>query len=210
MEEENRSQSVLRKYLALFFLTLLGYLLEVCVAPLIQVGDVAPNFLFPVIAIVTVAYGKLRSFWVSCVYSFLMEVMLPAFSFFHLALYLLIPLLTGFFFADKSHQKIEYERSLSRQKNRGPMPLLRTLGDTLVNIFIFEGFNVLYITISGNPIMLSHIRRAFLSVLLTGLVALILMLPARRFIFGHWDKLGLRRTHKMPPKKSERSVWTWS
>ena len=210
MEEEKRnSQSLLRKYLSLLILTLLGYLLEACVAPLIRVYNVAPNFLFPVIAIITVSHGKLRAFWVCCVYSFLMEVMLPAFSFFYLALYILIPLLTCFFFADKSHQKLEYERSMNKEKKHGPLPLLRTLGDALVNIFIFEGLNVLYIIINGYPITLGHITRALLSVLLTGLVTLVLMFPARRLIFGHWDRISLRRSRKTP-KTGERTVWTWS
>lgn len=208
-EENNRSQSLLRKYLSLFFLTLLGYLLEACVAPIVRINNVAPNFLFPVIAIITVSHGKLRAFWVCCIYSFLMEVMLPAFRFFNMAVYILIPLLTCFFFADKSHQKLEYERSMNKEKKHGPLPLLRTLGDALVNMFIFESLNVLYIIINGYPITLGHISRALLSILLTGLVTLILMFPARWLIFGHWDHISLRRSRKTT-KTSERVDWTWT
>ena len=51
-----------RRYLVLAFLTVFGYLFQVCVMPYVKIGGVSPNLLFAVIGIVTVAYGKLRAF----------------------------------------------------------------------------------------------------------------------------------------------------
>ena len=67
-----------RKYTLLLLLTVLGYFLEVCVMPYIKVFGVSPNLLYVVIGIVTVAYGKLRAFWVGLVYGLLMQIMLPS------------------------------------------------------------------------------------------------------------------------------------
>ena len=54
----------IRRYTALFLMIVLGYLCEVCVMPYLKVFGVAPNLLYVIIGIVTVAYGKLRAFWV--------------------------------------------------------------------------------------------------------------------------------------------------
>ena len=71
----------LRRYLVLAFLTVFGYLFQVCVMPHVKIGGVSPNLLFVVIGIVTVAYGKLRVFWVGALYGLLMQIMVPSVSF---------------------------------------------------------------------------------------------------------------------------------
>ena len=50
-----------RKYTVLLLMTVLGYFLEVCVMPYFRIFGVAPNLLYVVIGVVTVAYGKLRT-----------------------------------------------------------------------------------------------------------------------------------------------------
>ena len=56
--------SFLRRYLSFALLIVFGYLLEVCVMPYVKIFGISPNLLYVVIGIVTVAFGKLRSFWV--------------------------------------------------------------------------------------------------------------------------------------------------
>ena len=77
----------LRRYLALGLITLLGYLCEVCIMPYIRPFGISPNLLFVVIGVVTVAYGKLRAFWVGIIYGLLMEIMFPSVTFINLAMY---------------------------------------------------------------------------------------------------------------------------
>ena len=77
----------LRRYIVLVFLVPLGYLFEVCVIPYVRIAGVCPNMLYVVVGIVTVAYGKLRAFWVGMIYGLLMQIMLPSVSYLNLALY---------------------------------------------------------------------------------------------------------------------------
>ena len=91
----------IRKYTILFVLTFLGYFSEVCIMPYVKIFGVTPNLLYAVIGIVTVAYGKLRVFWVGLIYGILMQIMLPSVTMLNLALYPLTTLFCSFAFADK-------------------------------------------------------------------------------------------------------------
>ena len=64
--------SLFRRYVCLAFIIVFGYLSEVCIMPYLTVFGVTPNLLYVMIGIVTVAYGKLRAFWVGLVYGILM------------------------------------------------------------------------------------------------------------------------------------------
>ena len=126
-----------RKYTVLVLMTFLGYFLEVCVMPYFKVFGVTPNLLYVVIGIVTVAYGKLRAFWVGLIYGLLMQIMLPSVTYLNLALYPLTTLFCSFAFADKPLKTLEYERVLNRQRKELP-PWLRTVLCTMLNTLIYE------------------------------------------------------------------------
>lgn len=160
--------------------------------PDLKIGGMSPNLPMVLIGIVTVAYGKLRAFWVGCAFGLMTEIMMPSISFFNLALYSLSSLFCSFLFADKPLQRIEYERALNR-KHRELSPLTRTFLCVLTNAFVFEIFNVGYIYISGTEIELNHIMRAVTVILSTGALAILIMLPLRRMIFGIWDQPALFR-----------------
>lgn len=173
----------MRKALALVLITLLGYLLHVCVMPYLAVFGVVPNLLYVVIAVVTVAYGKLRAFWVGIAYGLMMEIMLPTITYLNLALYSLTTLFCSFAFADKPLKRLEYERAV--KENLKVMPAwLRTLLCAITNTAAFELINVTYIYLGGSEINWSHIGNAVLSVVLTAALAMLLMFPMRRLIFG--------------------------
>ena len=195
MEGNERPQSMLRKYVWLLLLTVFGYLFQVCIIPYVRFGDVAPSFLFVIIAIVIVAYGKLRAFWVGCVYGLLMEIMLPSITYFNLALYPLLTLFISFIFADKSQQRLAYERSME-MKSKGTYPLARTVGCAAVLSLVYEIINIVYIMIGGTAIEFLHIRRGLTSVFLTAFLTLVVMFPVRRCIFGRWDRIGFRKAKK--------------
>ena len=172
-----------RRYVVLLFLVPLGYLFEVCVMPYVKIGGVSPNLLYAVIGIVTVAYGKLRAFWVGMIYGLLMQIMLPSVSYLNLALSSLSTLFCSFAFADKPLKTIEYERATNRSRKELPA-WLRTLLCAVVNTLIYETINVTYLYIDGAELTGAHIFRAFLDVALTGGLTLILLFPIRRLIFG--------------------------
>lgn len=192
---ENRNESFgmfLRKYLSLAVLTLLGYLLQVCVMPYLRVGGICANLLMTVIAIVVVAYGKLRAFWIGCIYGILLEVMLPSVSLLNLAMYPLITLFCSFGFADKSQQQLEYEKALDKYTGN-TRPLLRTFGCATVMTTVYEVINIVYIYINGTAINSGHISRGIIDILYTVFLTILVMFPVRRCIFGKWDRPGRPR-----------------
>lgn len=175
--------SFLRRYLMLAFLVVMGYLCQVCVIPYCSIASVAPNLLYVVIGIVTVAYGKLRAFWVAMIFGLLMEIMLPSVPFVNLAVYPLSTLFCSFAFADKPLKTLEYERATNQHKKELPA-WLRTLLCTALNILVYEVVNVTYIYLGGNALRFHHFLKAFLSILYTSLLCFGLLFPIRRMIFG--------------------------
>ena len=172
-----------RRYLALGLIVVFGYLCEVCIVPYIRPFGVSPNLLYVVIGVVTVAYGKLRAFWVGLVYGLLMEIMLPSVSYLNLAIYPITTLFCSFAFADKPLKTIEYERATNKKTRELPA-WLRTVLCTALNTFIFEVVNVTYIYLGGSALQAGHVIRAFAAVALTALLCFILLFPLRRIIFG--------------------------
>ena len=172
-----------RKYLILFLLTFLGYFAEVCIMPYVKIFSVTPNLLYVVVGIVTVAYGKLRAFWVGLVYGILMQVMLPSVTMLNLALYPLTTLFCSFAFADKPLKTLEYERAINRKRKELPA-WLRTVLCTMLNTFVYETVQITYIYLGGSPLTVGHFVRGVADVLLTGALCFLLQIPIRRLIFG--------------------------
>ncbi len=175
--------SFVRKYTFLILLTVFGYFFEVCVMPYVKIFGVTPNLLYVVIGIVTVAYGKLRAFWVGLIYGLLMQIMIPSVTYLNLALYSLTTLFCSFAFADKPLKTLEYERVVHRERKELPA-WLRTVLCTMLNTFIYEVVQITYIYLEGWPLMFSHFLRGAADVIFTGLLCLVLQYPLRRILFG--------------------------
>ena len=172
-----------RKYLILFLLTFLGYFAEVCIMPYVKIFGVTPNLLYVVIGIVTVAYGKLRAFWVGLVDGILMQIMLPSVTMLNLALYPLTTLFCSFAFADKPLKTLEYERAVNHRRKELP-PWLRTVLCTMLNTFVYETVQITYIYLGGSPLTVNHFLRGLADVFFTGVLCFLLQYPVRRLIFG--------------------------
>lgn len=183
LSSRKHQTSFLRRYIVLGLLIIFGYLCQVCVMPYIKIFSVTPNLLYVIIGIVTVAYGKLRAFWVGLCYGLLMEIMLPSVPYLHLILYPVTTLFCSFAFADKPLKTIEYERAVNKKSKELP-PWLRTVLCTALNILVFEIVNVTYIYLGGSPLTFGHFSKAFLNVVLTSLLCLVLLFPIRRLILG--------------------------
>ena len=175
--------SSVRKYLVLLLITFFGYFGEVCVMPYVKLFGVSPNLLYVMIGIITVAYGKLRVFWVGLVYGLLMQIMVPSVSYLNLGIYTVSTLFCSFPFADKPLKTLEYDRAINRTRTELPA-WLRTVLCAMLNTFVYEVVNLTYVYISGISLTGAHIFRGFLDVLLTGVLTLLLAFPVRRLIFG--------------------------
>lgn len=174
---------VIRRYLALALMIILGYLCQVCVMPYVRIFNVTPNLLFVIIGVITVAYGKLRAFWAGLCFGLLMEIMVPSVSYLNLALYPVSTLFCSFAFADKPIKTIEYERAMNRSRKELP-PWLRTVLCTALNTLVYEVVNLTYVYLGGNQLTFTHLGNAFLNILFTSLLCLILLFPLRRIILG--------------------------
>ena len=175
--------SLFRRYICLILIIVLGYLLEVCAIPYLTLFGVTPNLLYVLIGIVTVAYGKLRAFWVGLIYGLLMEIMLPSVTYLNLILYPVTTLFCSFAFADKPLKTLEYERAMNKKSSDLP-PWLRTVLCTALNVAAYEVVNVTYIYLGGSPLLLSHYLKAAGDVIFSSLLCLILLFPIRRMILG--------------------------
>lgn len=172
-----------RRYTALALITVFGYLCQVCIMHYIRPFGISPNLLFVVIGVVTVAYGKLRAFWVGVIYGLLMEIMLPSVTFVNLAMYPVSTLFCSFAFADKPLKTLEYERATNKKRKEMPA-WQRTVLCTALNTLVYEVINLTYIYIGGNALTFTHIVKGVGNILLTSLLCLILLVPLRRLIFG--------------------------
>ena len=173
----------IRKYTVLLLLTFFGYFSEVCVMPYVKIFGVTPNLLYAVIGIVTVAYGKLRAFWVGLIYGILMQVMLPSVTMLNLAIYPLTTLFCSFAFADKPLKTLEYERVIKQQRKE-LAPWLRTVLCAMLNTLVYETVQITYIYLGGSPLTVSYFLRGFADVILTGGLCFLILFPVRRAIFG--------------------------
>ena len=170
---------------SLFLTVFAAYLIQVCVLPRIPIGGVTVNILYPVIAVAAVCYGRLRAFWAGAIFGILMEAMQPTLSLVNLVIYPANAVFCAFLFADKTPQKLEYERSIGKP-GRNASPYWRTIGCAAMGIAIHETVNLLYIALGSSVMEVLGSRltgRALLSAALSTLLALPVMMLLRP-LFG--------------------------
>ena len=165
-----------------FFLVLLGgYLVQVCIMPYLQAGDVTPNMLVATIAVVTVGYGRLRALWAGAFYGILMETFLASVPMFNLMLYPVCALLCSVPCADKSAARLQYERSIGKA-GRNISPLLRTVICAVLNAVCIEVVNLVYKYLNGAALTATAVGRALLCIAATAAVTALIMIPMRKLL----------------------------
>ena len=160
---------------------LLGYLMHVCVAPYIKVGEISPHLMIAALAVITVAYGKLRAYWTGAVYGLITETMRPTLPFLNLFFYPVLSLLCGLLFSDKSEKRLEAERNLD-QAAENINPYLRTIMCGAFGSLMYEFVNIAYIYLAGsdlNPVYFTH---ALCALIATTGATILIMYPVRRFL----------------------------
>lgn len=162
-----------------------GYLLQMCVVPYLEIGDVAPNLLFALIGVITVCYGRLRAYWTGAIYGILLETMMPSITMLSLAFYPIASSLASVGFADKSEKRLEAERSMNKSARNGNV-YLRSVGCAGVLSLLNEIINVVYIYLGGTAIEALHIRRALLGLFGTMALTALIAWPVRHLLgFRH-------------------------
>ncbi len=168
--------------LKFFGMVLLTYLFHVCVIPDIRILNVTPNLILAVLGVVCVCFEQIKTAWYGLIMGILLEVMQPSTPLMSLLLYPIIASLCMLIFADKSMRQLEYERGLGKP-GRNRSPWLRTPLCAAFASFIYEVVNITYVYLRGADLEFAHILRGLSEILLTTGLAVLLMLPLRRF-FG--------------------------
>ena len=193
-------------------LTLISYLLDVCVMRHLYIGPVTANACLAGIAIITVSYGRKAAFCAGCITGILMECMLSSVPVLYLLSYPIITMLCAQWFADLSDRQRErrklaiamdrQEREMTRfralymnkvidatkrfvrlfRRDDNMNPYLRIPLCALTEAFLFNTVLIVYGYISDFGLDSGHILRGAASCLYTAAVAVVLMLPYRAFL----------------------------
>ena len=166
------------KGLKFAILTLMAYLLQVCVGPQIAIGGIAPNLAMALIAIISVAFGRKYTFVMSLAVGYLLEIMLPALSYINMIAYPVCCILGAMAYSDKSERKLEEERTLG--KNAAQLnPHIRTILCALLSISLFEFINLFYTYLTGVAMADLQFGRAITDIVYTTVLAAVLQFPVR-------------------------------
>ena len=206
--------------LRVIILTLVSYLLDVCVMRHLYIGSVTANVCLAGIAIITVSYGKKAAFCAGCIIGILMECMLASVPVLYLLSYPIITMLCAQWFADLSDRQRERRKlavAMDRQgreetrfhalytgkiikafkrvihffrRDENMNPYLRIPLCALTEAVIFNAVQMVYGYISDFGLDSGHFMRAAASCVYTAAAAIVLMLPYRAFL----KVLGRRRT----------------
>ena len=197
--------------LRVLILTLISYLLDVCVMPHLSIGAVTASASLAGIAVITVSYGKKAAFCAGCIIGILMECMMSSVPVVYLLSYPIITMLCAQWFADLSDRQRERRKlavAMSRQEEatRFRVLYLAKARDVLKKVIRFfrrdENLNpylriplcaftmslmfnlvlIVYGYIADFGLDMGHITRAGMSCAYTAALSLILMLPYRRFL----------------------------
>ncbi len=205
--------------LRVIILTLVSYLLDVCVMRHLYIGSVTANICLAGIAIITVSYGKKAAFCAGCIIGILMECMLASVPVLYLLSYPIITMLCAQWFADLSDRQRERRKlavAMDRQgkevtrfqalytgkiiklfkriiqffrRDENMNPYLRIPLCALTEAVLFNAVQMIYGYISDFGLDSGHIMRAMASCVYTMAAAVVLMIPYRAFL----KLLGRRR-----------------
>ncbi len=180
----DRSHPTLRwmgRQVRFFLVVLLSYLVQVCLMPYVRILDVTPNLLLAVMAIIIVGKGRMRGAWVGMIYGILLEVMQPTQALFNLLLYPIAAIFGGLLFYTKTEEQLEYDRSVGKS-GRNTSPWIRTPACAAAHAAVYEIVNLVFVYLRSGDLPRSFLLGAFVNLVLTVLLAVLLMRPIRAFL----------------------------
>ena len=199
----------LKRALKALLVTLLAYLLQVCVMKHLAFRGVYGSVIFSALAIIIVSCGKKYAFCASCLIGMMMECMASSVPALYVIAYPVITMFMAQGFADMNDRQLERRRVMieSRQarvtEGKGKdhwwnhfmlryrdsdlppivrIPLCAVLMDLVMNIVL-----AVYMYLIGEELTLVHGWRILVSMIYTLLLALILMVPLR-YVLGMYRK----------------------
>ena len=194
----------LKRALKALLITVLAYLIQVCVMDHLAIGGITGSVIFAALAILTVSCGKKYAFCASCLIGMMMESMLASVNGLYVIAYPVITMLAAQFFADMSDRQLE--RRMVNNENRRirrdemarrmhwlsrlpfqyrdgnlpahlRIPLCAGLMDLILSIVLCA-----YMYLIGVDLSFTHLWRTVASALYTMALAVLLMVPVRYFL----------------------------
>lgn len=198
----------LKKGLKVLLITVLAYLIQVCVMEHLAIAGVMGSVIFAALAILTVSYGKKYTFCASCIIGLMMESMLSNVPALYVIAYPLISMLSAQAFADLNERQRERRTMHSSEreyKRQGKKYASSKLGKTLLKVkdfftkeelpahlriplcaalmdLLFNLVLCVYMYLIGVEMGFYHVWKVFVSVIYTVIISLMLMVPVRYFL----------------------------
>ena len=165
-----------------FFLVLLfSYLVQVCLLPYVRILNVTPNLLLAVMAIIIVGKGRMRGLWTGMIFGILLEVMQPTQALFNLLLYPVAAIFGWLLVYTKTEEQLEYDRSVGKS-GRNTSPWIRTPACAAAHVAVYEIVNLVFVYLRSGALPRSFLLGAFVNLVLTVLLSVLLMRPIRAFL----------------------------
>lgn len=169
----------MRKPVCAAALTILFFLMQICLMPYLKIGFAEGNLLFVWLAVVTVALDRKYTFCASAVIGILLECSVSSVPGLYAVLYPAIAMLFAFTFADMT-EKTRERRQIAGSKRQEDLPaLVRTPLCALCSDALYNAILTIYGYLSGNGLTFGHISRALGTTLYTLFLTILLMVPLR-------------------------------
>lgn len=198
--------------LRLILVTLIGYFLYACAAPLLAVGNITANTAFATLAIILVSRSRMETFCASCIMGILIDTMLGNVPSLYLLGYPILILLFTRSFADKTDKQLEEARVRRTNQMRRPNwwtklknklfrhrqvqenapPLFRALLCAALMDGLLSLIVCVYISLNGAQTTLISYLRILAGMVYTFVATLVLYFPAR-LLLGVYRKKKKRK-----------------
>ena len=204
--------SIWKRPLKVVVLTILSYLIDVCLMPRLAISGITGSASFAAISVITVCYGRKAAFCSGAIIGILMETMLSSVPVLYLVSYPIISMLCAQWFADLTDRQRE-RRKLARAGQEAPVmssrfgalvvkhvmngmdvvrrlfrreenlnPYLRIPLCAMTSSAIMNAVFLIYGYASGFGLDWTHLMRSVMAVVYTVVIALVMTFPYRWYL----------------------------
>ncbi|MBR0227761.1 MAG: hypothetical protein IJQ62_05370 [Clostridia bacterium] len=204
----------LKRALKALIVTLLAYLVQVCVMKYLTFQGIHGSVVFAALAVIIVSCGKKYAFCASCLIGMMMECMAASVPVLYVIAYPVITMFIAQSFADMTDRQLErrqmiiegfrvrvsegkvkehwWQRFMLRYRDSDLPPIVRIPVSAALMDLLMNAVLAVYMYLIGEELTGTHLWRILISMLYTAALSLILMVPLR-WILGMYRK---RKPHE--------------
>ena len=204
----------LKRAVKALIVTLLAYLVQVCVMKYLTFQGIHGSVVFAALAVIIVSCGKKYAFCASCLIGMMMECMAASVPVLYVIAYPVITMFIAQSFADMTDRQLErrqmiiegfrvrvsegkvkehwWQRFMLRYRDSDLPPIVRIPVSAALMDLLMNAVLAVYMYLIGEELTGTHLWRILISMLYTAALSLILMVPLR-WILGMYRK---RKPHE--------------